>query len=416
MKDLNGAAVLYISYDGLLEPLGESQVLQYLEVLANEHRIVLLTHEKPSDWKDLARRQAFARRLESRGIHWVPRKYHKSPAGLSTVYDISAGIIIALFLAGRFKFQIVHARSYVPALIALFVKRLFGSSFVFDMRGFWPDERVNAGQWTASSTMYKVAKWFEKRFFLAADAVVSLTEAAVNEIREIEYLDGRLPEFYVIPTCTNMSIFNLDAGPCREGAERDSADPFVLGCVGSVGGWFRFDVVLRLFSKILSVRSGSRLVVLNRGQHVLIDEMVEKVDVPQEQIRVVAVDYDSVASEMASMSAGVFFYQPSYSELARSPTKMGEFLSCGVPCVTNRGVGDSERVLVENEVGVVIDGFSDSELDRAATEILSLVQRKSIQVDCVKTAETHFSLTLGTAAYDALYKNILLQRRLDLKK
>ena len=41
--------VLYISYDGMLEPLGKSQVLGYLKLLAKNRRIVLVSFEKPSD-------------------------------------------------------------------------------------------------------------------------------------------------------------------------------------------------------------------------------------------------------------------------------------------------------------------------------------------------------------------------------
>ena len=39
-------SALYISYDGLLEPLGQGQVLNYLEKLADEFDILLITYEK----------------------------------------------------------------------------------------------------------------------------------------------------------------------------------------------------------------------------------------------------------------------------------------------------------------------------------------------------------------------------------
>lgn len=39
--------VLYISYTGLLDPLGQSQVLQYVLSLGQRHNMTLLTFEKP---------------------------------------------------------------------------------------------------------------------------------------------------------------------------------------------------------------------------------------------------------------------------------------------------------------------------------------------------------------------------------
>ena len=50
-------SILYITYDGILEPLGESQVLQYLRHLASDFRIVLISYEKPGDWADRDRRE-----------------------------------------------------------------------------------------------------------------------------------------------------------------------------------------------------------------------------------------------------------------------------------------------------------------------------------------------------------------------
>jgi len=43
------AKFLYISHDGLLEPLGQSQVLGYLEKLSNSHKIFIISYEKEKD-------------------------------------------------------------------------------------------------------------------------------------------------------------------------------------------------------------------------------------------------------------------------------------------------------------------------------------------------------------------------------
>lgn len=49
--------LIYLSYDGILEPLGQSQVLRYLERLATDHKIVLISFEKPHDWQQIYRRE-----------------------------------------------------------------------------------------------------------------------------------------------------------------------------------------------------------------------------------------------------------------------------------------------------------------------------------------------------------------------
>jgi len=88
---------------------------------------------------------------------------------------------------------IVHARSYVASVIALFLKKFTNVGFVFDMRGFWADERVDGGLWRPDSPLFRVAKWFERQFLLAADDVVSLTHAGVDEIQRFVYLRNAPP-------------------------------------------------------------------------------------------------------------------------------------------------------------------------------------------------------------------------------
>ena len=41
--------ILYITYDGLLEPLGMSQVWQYQKKLGKDHNVIILSYEKSED-------------------------------------------------------------------------------------------------------------------------------------------------------------------------------------------------------------------------------------------------------------------------------------------------------------------------------------------------------------------------------
>jgi len=131
--------ILYISYDGMLEPLGQGQVVAYLEKLAAGRRTHLISFEKDADWADVAACAAIRHRLDRAGITWHPKRYHKSPSAPATAYDIAVGSALAIQLIRRHQLDIVHARSYVAAAMALGAKRMTGAAFLFDMRGFWAD-------------------------------------------------------------------------------------------------------------------------------------------------------------------------------------------------------------------------------------------------------------------------------------
>ena len=55
MTALTKPTILYITYDGLLEPLVQSQVLAYMEKLAQEWPVHIVSFEKRYDREDKGR-------------------------------------------------------------------------------------------------------------------------------------------------------------------------------------------------------------------------------------------------------------------------------------------------------------------------------------------------------------------------
>lgn len=389
--------VLYVSYDGVLEPLGQSQVLGYLEKLVVNREIVLISYEKAADWAQTEHREAMQRRIVASGIQWVPLRYHKRPSALATAYDVGVGVAVGAWLVVRHRIGIVHARSYVASLVALALKKLLRLRYLFDMRGFWADERVDGGIWPREGRLYRIAKWFERRFLLEADYVVSLTKAAVRIMESFPYLAGQMPRVAVIPTCADLDRFR--PGEAREG-------PFVLGYVGSAGTWYEFDAAVACFSALLRVRPDARFLIINRNEHEYIRDRLAAGGVPPGRVELRAARHGEVPGLIARMDAGVFFYRPSFSRAACAPTKLGEFLGCGVPCLANAGVGDTAEILEGGQVGIVVDDLSPDRLMEGLARLLRLLESESVRDRCVEAARRHFSLSGGVAAYEHVYHDL----------
>jgi glycosyltransferase involved in cell wall biosynthesis len=390
--------VLYISYDGMLEPLGQSQVLAYLERLAPGRRVHLISFEKTGDSANRANVDAVRRRISDAGIHWHPLRYHKSPTAPATAFDVAAGTALALAIALRHRITLIHARSYVAGLMALAVKRGTGACFLFDMRGLWADERVDGGLWPAGGRLYRVAKNVERRLLLGADHVVTLTHASELEIRSFDYLAAKMPPITVIPTSADLDRFRIQ-GPLQ-------TKPFVLGYVGSVGTWYLLDEMLRCFVLLRELVPGARLLIVNRDEHPLIAERAAAHGIAASELELVAASHDQVPALVARMSAAMALIKPAYSKIASAPTKLGEYLGCGVPCLGNAGVGDVEGLLEGRSVGVAVRDFSDSELREKLKRLIALVQDETVQQLCRETAVELFSLERGAANYDAMYREL----------
>jgi len=269
------------------------------------------------------------------------------------------------------------------------------------MRGFWADERVDGDIWLANSNIFRITKWLEKQFFINADYVVSLTNAAVDEIRTFPYLVNRMPKIQVITTCTDLKLFK----PLSE--VTSNARSFTLGYVGSVGVWYLFDEALRCFIEIKKTIPEAKLHIFNKGDHDYIFRHIKKLGIDTKSVLVESGDHTDVVNAMQLMDAGVFIIKPVYSKLASAPTKLGEFLGCGVPCLCNTNVGDMAQIVEKEGVGVALKGFSEEEINNSVSRFLTLIKEPDIKRDCRNAALKHFSLDDGVKLYNEIYQSLL---------
>lgn len=395
-------SVLYISYTGLLDPLGESQVLQYVRELNRSHMMTLLTFEKPDNLGKSDAVAAMEQKCREAGITWHRRIWHKTPSLAATAWDVQWGSREAIRIARETKAEIVHCRSYVGTLIGLRVKRATGAKLIFDMRGFWADERADTGRWSRNGIPYRLVKRIERSLFLNADHVVSLTRAGVREFEQFDYLADNPPPSSVIPTCTNLSLFSPNP---------DRGGPFTIGYVGSVGGWYLFDQVAQAVARLFAKDPEARFLVINKGGHDTIRRDLAAAGVDQSRCEIRACAYDEVGGQIARMHAGIFFILPAWSKRASCPTRMGEFLGSGVPCLANGGVGDVAEDLQGSGTGVVMPQAGDGRVDMAGIDlaldqIVALSRQAGIADTCRATAEALFSLEGGVAEYDRIYRRL----------
>jgi glycosyltransferase involved in cell wall biosynthesis len=401
------AAVLYLSYDGVLEPLGESQVVSYLERLAHDFAITLLSFEKPDDMADRARVQAMSSRLAARQIDWVPLAYHKKPPVLSTAIDAIAGILCGRRIAREKNVRIVHARGYVPALVALGVRRASRAAFLFDTRGFWVDEKVEARHWKRGGVLYRIGKWWERRFYAAADAVVLLTAAGARAIPELGVRTAPDVPVEVIPTCADLQRFSPGPKDAALAAQLGVAGAPVVGCVGTMGNWYMRDEMIDCLAVFARSWPELRILIVTRDDHHQLRADLERAGVRGRRLVLAAATFDEMPRYLRLFDAGLFFIRASFSKRASAATKLAEFLGCGVPVVINDGVGDSGSIVRGANAGVVLGALNARTYDAALANIRAIMGDPEIATRCRRLATEVFDLEQGVEQYRRLYRLLL---------
>ncbi len=394
---------LYLTRNGLLESLGQSQVLSYLRGLSQDYEITLVTFEKPHDLEDreeVARLQGVC---NTHNIEWKPQIFRSRPRYFASLWGIIQLVWLVLWHTLAKGVCLVHARSYVPAAAALVGRRLQGTPFIFDMRALWPEELITAGRLRRNSQLHRAIVWLERQCLRRAATVVVLTHAAANYLRETYPEELREQKVEVIPTCANLDHFT----PKSTGEEASSA--VVWGCIGSVSsGWFLLDWLSAWYHQIALTDADAIFEIITRDDPDQVRRLVDPDGTLGSRLRVAARKYDEMPSVIRKHNCSFMVYaQGATSELGRSPTRMAEVLGCGKPVVANEGVGDVAKIIRAHRVGVILEGAAPEQIDAARAALSALEAEPDLAQRCRDTAQQLFSLPAGTAAYASIYQAIL---------
>ena len=393
----------------MTDPLGQSQVLPYLRGISKAgYNVHLVSYEKPDQLKK--HRKVIDLFCKEASIKWHFQDYSSQGGLISTLKQIKRMKKITMYLHEKHNFDIVHCRSYISALAGLILKRKSEVKFVFDMRGFWADERVDGKLWDLNKPLFKlIYRFFKKKeiqFFKEADYTISLTENGKNEIESWTEFSAKKPRIKIIPCCVDLNLF--DPSNITEQAKKNlkdeleiKPDNFVLGYVGSIGTWYMLDEMLDYF-KVLKSKNNNAIFLFITGENELtIMEKVIQKGINPESVKIKSVLHKEVPLHISIFDNSVFFIRSTYSKKASSPTKQGEIMAMGIPLICNAGIGDTDSIVKKYNAGEIVTEFSD-------VSYLNIVSHQ-IKFDINETirgAHEYFSLDEGIRRYLSIYSEI----------
>ncbi len=354
-------SVLFITYDGLLDPLGGSQIVPYLlGIAAHPRPLHVISFEKKGRF--LHGSGAMKAELGAAGIGWSPLSFTASLGKLGKAWDLLRMYGLALVLHRKLSFGVIHCRSYQAMQVGRVLKQLTGVKTLFDMRGLWVDERIDGGLWRKDrlldSLLFRAYKLTERRLLASADHVIALTQRVAPELRR---LSPRMTAVIsVIPCCADFEHFTLPSPESRLLTRHSLGIPagaFVLSYLGSLGTWYLLDEMLQFFAEAASQRSDLEFLVITRDWNDQHEARVVSLGMAhlRSRIHVHGAHRDEVSSLVGCSDVMLSFIKPAYSKLASSPTKLAEAFAVGVPVISNTGIGDVDNTTSMLQAGAIVD-------------------------------------------------------------
>lgn len=393
--------VLYITYWGAAEPLGQSLVLPPIEVLSTQGvEFALISFEKSADLGRTASIQGLESRVRQSGVTWHRLRYHKHPRVPATLFDIIHGWLRAVNVGRRLHATVVHGRTFVGGLVGRAAATTLGLPFIYHNEGFYPDEMVDGGFWRQDSLQYRAAKRLEDMMYDTASGLVVLSQGAATAIRARQSVARRNTPMAVVPSCVDLDRFRLLSRP------RTPLAPLSLVYSGAVGGRYQLDRIGRFVAQVAR-STPVRLQVYSREAIATVSSMLDSGGLPRALWSAEFVPHSQMPAALARHHAGLFFLASGTSEHGCSPTKIGEYWACGLPVVTTPGVSDTDGLIARFRAGVIIEGHDDVAYERAAQQLKELLSDTGLDQRCRDAAEEHYALRPACDRQRSIYEQVV---------
>lgn len=377
----------------MTDPLGQSQVLPYIiNIDKKKYKFHLISFEKRTRFKQ--NKSQIQNIFDKNNISWRPLIYTKNPPLFSTLWDLVKLNQSIKKIGSKTTFDIIHCRSYLPAIFGLKFKKKWNVKMLFDMRGFWADERVEGGLWNLKNPIYKlVYKYFkkkEKQLLLNSNHIISLTHNGKKNIIKLPYFSKLEKDISVIPCCTDLSVFKP--------VKRDSSS-FTIGYLGSLGTWYLIKEMLVFFKKIKEIIPNSKFHFLTKDNPEIILSQCKNLGIELKNILIEESDIWNIPFKTRNWNLSLCFIMPSYSKIFSSPTKQGELMAMGIPIICNSGVGDVDYIVQKYNSGFILNDFNKINFDKILNTNFKKQKLK-------EGANQYFSLEKGVMSYENIYKVI----------
>lgn len=404
--------ILFISYDGMTDPLGQSQVIPYLIGLTRYgYKFTILSCEKHERF--ILYKNEVENLLKPFAIKWVSIRYHKKPPVFSSIYDVYHLKKKSKQLHAKERFDMVHTRPGIPALIGLWMKKKLGVKFLNDIREFYADSRVEGGMWNDKRFFYKKIYHFFKQKesdeVENSDGIVCLTHAAEKIIMEWPQYKKQIP-LEVIPCSVDMNLFDPDKIDADQKLNfknelKINEDDFIISYLGSIGSWYLTDDMMQFFKIINDKIPNAKFLFISPNEHEIIAKVANKMGLPENKIIVKNAKRNEVPGLLSFSEFSVFFIKSCYSKQSSSPTKHGEIMALGIPVVSNEGVGDVADIITESHSGLVLKELNEKEFQVAADKIAEEITIDKITIR--NAARKYYNLDNAIEKYVKIYQEIL---------
>ena len=398
------------------DPLFQGLMFQYIlnlqQIHSNSYSYHLITEEQKNYQCSIDEQRDIKIQLAEKNIHWHPQPYR---GGRFILLKKLWHFIILFHTLRTIKrnenVKLIIGFLAIASGYSYIISRLLKTKFMvfcFEPHSLYMKE---FGIWSEHSLKYKLLHRIEKLQATRSDYVVGPT---YHTIELLEKWKSKSKLFRVpISVDTEKFSFSPNKRQSIRSLLKIAEDRYVMMYLGKFGGiYYNEEQVAQFCRRLLQFDAAIYFLIISPNDPIQIKITFEKQGISKPDFSVLnTIPYDEIENYISASDMGIVAIPPLHSQKFRTPVKVGNYLSCGLPFIINRGIADDDIMAEEENVGVVFESLEDENIDVPLKKLKALMSEdRKIQRDrCRKAAIKHRGIHNSTSVLDqvirACYEN-----------
>lgn len=369
-------SVVIFLYNRLFDPLIQGNfwlyIKDYLKDPASPVRFHVITYEDPHQPLTEGQR-ALAAEWQAQGLEWTALTWHAGIGLKQKLADMLAGFNVVARLRRRGYRHVVTLGSVAGTFVYLYARILRMRLFLYQYEPH-SEYAVDNGMWPANSLQTRISRILERRTARFAAVIASGTRFMRERVQEVWHSPAA---FVQIATVANDRKFVFDQS-VRDEVRTElglSEERPVLFYPGKFDGLYYGDETAWMFRWLREQEPNLFFLVVTPHGDEEVHARFGRAGVPRDAYAIRHSDYGEIHRYFFAADFAVIAVPPGPSKKFISNIKVGEYLCAGLPYLITRGVSEDYLFAEENDVGVVVNDFSEADISAAWPRIRSYLER-----------------------------------------
>jgi len=353
-------ALVFI-YNSFSDPLFKGNLFQHLlvESKKNRFKFIILSFEQEDYQLSKAEEDRLKKELLTLNMLWYPLKWHSGRfILLKKLYDGMNALLMVLKLHLKFKPKVIISLGTLAGSFSFILKTIFSYNHYAYQHEPHSEFMLDFGIWKKSSFSYRILNYLERKTAHSAEIISTGTDLMVSRLKK----EGVKGLIFKLPSCANDELFRIDNNKRIEIRNKlglsDGNKAFIY--VGKFGGIYYKDEIFEIISELNRLIDNFFIIILSPDDAGWIKKKLIEKNIGQ--FHVDKVPYERVYEYLNAADMGISAIPGYPSQKFRSPIKVGEYLLCGLPYLTNEGVSEDDIIAQNFNVGIVLNEFSKKEV------------------------------------------------------